>query len=115
MLLAVNISFLAIPAVAPMTLHNGQVTVGQVASLCSTLFSVGCMLIGLLLVNQHLTTSKDVYLVRSLLMSIISCKLNISKWLSGQVDPYSLSILFSLPHALLMWRCVKAFSESPES
>ena len=54
-LLAVNVSFLAVPTTGP---ENNAVTVGSIASLCSTVMSVGCIVVGLLLVNEERTDPK---------------------------------------------------------
>lgn len=48
-LLAVDISYLAVPDIT---------TAGRIASLCSVLFSVGCVVVGLLLINKDHADSK---------------------------------------------------------
>ena len=55
MLLAVNLSYLAVPEVSP---DPTTVTAGTVASLCSTVASVGCIVVGLLLVNEDRSDPK---------------------------------------------------------
>ncbi len=67
-LLAVNVSFLAIPDVTP---TGDTVTPGFVASLCSIITSVGCIVVGLLLVNEDHTNPKDSYAVSILTMCLI--------------------------------------------
>ena len=59
-LLAVDVSFLAIPIAGH---KGGAVTVGSIASLCSTVMSVGCIVIGLLLVNEERTDPKTSWAV----------------------------------------------------
>ncbi len=59
-LLAVNVSFLAIPDAAPAA---DTVTIGFVASLCSAITSVGCIVVGLLLVNEDHTNPKGAHTV----------------------------------------------------
>lgn len=54
-LLAVNVSFMAIQDVAPTV---DAVTTGFVASLSSTVTSIGCIVVGLLLVNEDYTNPK---------------------------------------------------------
>ncbi len=54
-LLAVDVSFLAIPDAVPTV---DAVTTGFVASLCSTVTSIGCIVVGLLLVNEDHTNPK---------------------------------------------------------
>ncbi len=57
-LLAVNVSYLAVPTIWPSddsgngNLSNNDVTVGKVASLASIVLSIGCIVIGLLLVSE---------------------------------------------------------------
>lgn len=51
-LLAVNVSYLAIPGL-------GSSSVGQIASLCSIIASVGCIIIGSLLASEHYTAPKQ--------------------------------------------------------
>ncbi len=52
----VTVSYLAVPAIGPSEdSSNGgsnDVTVGQVASLASIVLSIGCIVIGLLLVSE---------------------------------------------------------------
>ena len=55
-LLAVNLSYLAVPNVTP---SPGATTVGVVASLCSTVASAGCIVVGLLLVNEDRSDPKN--------------------------------------------------------
>ncbi len=59
-LLAVDVSVLAIPGAAPTA---DAVTAGFVASLCSTVTSIGCIVVGLLLVNEDHTNPKNNYTV----------------------------------------------------
>ena len=54
-LLAVNVSYLAAPDVSD---SPGTVTAGTVSSLCSTITSIGCIIIGLLLVNEDRSDPK---------------------------------------------------------
>lgn len=57
-LLAVNVSYLAIPLAG---LSTDAATLGQAASLCSTLTSIGCIVIGLLLINEDHIDPKSGY------------------------------------------------------
>ncbi len=59
-LLAVNVSFLAVPDATPAV---DAVTIGFVASLCSTITSLGCIVVGLLLINEGHTDPKDDFTV----------------------------------------------------
>ncbi len=54
-LLAVNLSFLAVPNINP---DGAPTSVAQIACLCSIIFSIGCIVIGLLLVNEDHTDPK---------------------------------------------------------
>lgn len=54
-LLAVNISYLAIPNI---NITDSSASVGQVASLLSTIASTGCIVVGLLLVSEDHTDPK---------------------------------------------------------
>ncbi len=67
-LLAVNVSFLAIPDATPTV---DAVTAGFVASLCSTVTSIGCIVVGLLLVNEDHTNPKDAYTVSMFAMRYV--------------------------------------------
>lgn len=55
-LLAVNVPFLVVAGVAP---AGVSVTTGFVASLCSIITSIGCIMVGLLLVNEDHASPKD--------------------------------------------------------
>ncbi len=50
-----NISYLAIPSI---NVADNSVSVGQVASLLSTISSTGCIMVGLLLVSEDYTDPK---------------------------------------------------------
>lgn len=61
-LLAVNLSFITVPGINQ---NGGNASGGQIASLCSTVLSIGCIVIGLLLVSEDHTDPKtDGLLVR---------------------------------------------------
>ncbi len=64
-MLAVNVSFLPIPGT---TSTVDAATPDFVASLCSTVTSIGCIIVGLLLVNEDHTNPKDAYTVSTLTM-----------------------------------------------
>ncbi len=110
-LLAVNVSFLAIPDATPI---GDAVTTGFVASLCSTVTSIGCIVVGLLLVNEDHTNPKAdqtvsifarscaaSYCSSSLLPQVLSFMKNLK---SDKFEYEPLAILYALPYALLMWR-----------
>ena len=110
-LLAVNVSFLAIPDATPI---GDAVTTGFVASLCSTVTSIGCIVVGLLLVNEDHTNPKNNYTVSifpmfsvvSYYSSSLSPKSSdyITNLKSDKFEYEPLAILYALPYALLMWR-----------
>ncbi len=61
-LLAVNVSYLAIPGL-------GSSSVGQISSLCSIIASVGCIVIGSLLASEHYTAPKQGIVVSNQVIS----------------------------------------------
>lgn len=56
MLLAANVSFLAIPSVDQ---ASEEASWSQILSILSVIASIGSIILGLLLVRQHRTKSKD--------------------------------------------------------
>ena len=55
-LLNANVAFLAIPSVDT---GDGHVSAAQISSYLSIVTSVGCILVGLLLIRQHRVKSKE--------------------------------------------------------
>ena len=73
-LLNANVALLAIPTVVD---GDGNVTSAQIASYLSVVASIGCILVGLLLIRQHRVKSKDTAeeAVRVLPAQSTSCEL----------------------------------------
>ncbi|KAI0760212.1 hypothetical protein C8Q74DRAFT_1208734 [Fomes fomentarius] len=91
-LLNANVAFLAIPIVT-----DGKVTLAQISSYLSTLASIGCILIGLLLIRQHRVKPKDTAEEANKYLSSRDHKM---------LGLETLAIIYSLPYALLMWGMV---------
>ncbi|KAH9899337.1 hypothetical protein C8Q73DRAFT_638403 [Cubamyces lactineus] len=93
-LLNANVAFLAIPSVDN---GSGKLTAPQISSYLSIITSVGSILLGLLLIRQHRVKSKDT-------------AEEAWRYLSSRKHPTlgleTLSIIYSLPYALLMWGMV---------
>lgn len=103
-LLTVNISYIAISNIESSS---------RIASLCSTVFSIGRIIIGLLLVSEdHTDPKSNGYAVSAMVSYRLSFLLNILfqsysyfKNLESMKFGYEpLSILYSLPFSLFMWR-----------
>lgn len=113
MLLNANVALLAIPTVVD---PNGPVTTAEITSYLSIVASIGCILVGLLLIRQHRVKSKDTAedAVSDDLLALISMNsafpqnnyLNSRKHETLGIE--TLAIIYSLPYALLMWGYVFA-------
>ncbi len=102
--MAVNLSYLAVPNIE---------SSGRIASLCSNVFSIGSIIIGLLLASEDHTDPKSgewkvsarVNYGTSLLLNVLSQSAIYFWKLKSDTFGYEpLAILYSLPFALLMWR-----------
>ncbi len=113
MLLNANVALLAIPTVV---VADGPVTMAEITSYLSIVASIGCILVGLLLIRQHRVKSKDTAedAVSDDLLALISMNsafpqnnyLNSRKHETLGIE--TLAIIYSLPYALLMWGYVFA-------
>ncbi|PIL23459.1 hypothetical protein GSI_14770 [Ganoderma sinense ZZ0214-1] len=90
-LLNANVAFLAIPSVDG---GNGSVTAAQISSYLSIVTSVGCIMVGLLLIRQHRVKSKET--------AEEACRY-LSSRKHEMLGLETLAIIYSLPYALLMW------------
>ncbi|EMD35462.1 hypothetical protein CERSUDRAFT_157231 [Gelatoporia subvermispora B] len=97
-LLNANVAFLAIPSVDP---GNGAPEIprnaAQITSYLSMIFSIGSMILSLLLTRQHRLKNRD-------------SADEVVKYLTNKTHPTlgleTLAIMYSLPYAMLMWATV---------
>lgn len=115
MLLNANVALLAIPTVVD---PNGPVTTAEITSYLSIVASIGCILVGLLLIRQHRVKSKDTAEDAvsddhpSIGLDIYKLAFSQNNYLNSRkhetLGIETLAIIYSLPYALLMWGYVFA-------